>query len=670
MPPKRGERPKPVLCRHLSGCEVTSRAAAHLAEGGALASAIDGFSARDVQQQMAAAIEETIRAGGELVVEAGTGTGKTFAYLVPALLGGKRVIISTGTKALQDQLFKRDLPRVQRALGVTAAVALLKGRANYLCRYRLDQTNREGELPFFEMVAELRIATEFAHRTTSGDLGECEALAEDAAVLPRITSTSENCLGTECAFFNDCFVVKARRQAQDADVVVVNHHLLFADLAIKQEGFGEILPGANVFVVDEAHQLPDLAGQFFGESLSTRQLADLAHEAMREAGAVPGARAVLSTPVPAIERQIKALRQVLQGEQARGPWPPLLAKPEVSEALAAVERVQGELASALEGLAEASEGLANCAARAAVFMQQLALWREPEALGQVLWYETSERHLTVTSTPLDASGPLQAFREKQQAAWVFTSATLTVAGSFEHYLRQMGLNTPRTLLLHSPFDYANQGLMYLPKGLPEPNSPEHTRALVERALPVLQASQGRAFLLFTTHRALKFAAELLADAGFPLFVQGSAPRSVLLDAFRTSGNGVLLGAASFWEGVDVRGDALSLVVIDKLPFAPPGDPVLEARIRSLREQGSEPFFDLQVPQAAIALKQGAGRLIRAVDDRGVLMFGDPRLVTKGYGRIFIDSLPPMPRTRDLDAVRAFFLDAHEDSRDSRQADPA
>ncbi len=633
---------------------MTSRAAQTLAEGGALAAAIEGFTPRAVQQDMATAIEDTIREGGELVVEAGTGTGKTFAYLVPALQSGQRVIISTGTKALQDQLFHRDLPRVHRALGIPAKTALLKGRANYVCWYRLDKAKREGQFPNRTMVAELNVVLDFAATTRSGDLGECDGLSEDAAILPRVTSTSENCLGSECAFFNDCFVVKARRAAQEADVVVVNHHLLFADLAIRREGFGEILPGANLFIVDEAHQLPDLAGQFFGESLSTRQLADLAQDALREAGDVAGARSALVRVAPAIDDQVKKLRLALQGEAARGAWPPLRERAAVRDAIDRVAQALETLTAALDLLADASEGLAACAERAGVFVQQLSLWRDPEPDGHVLWYETSERHLTVTATPLDASEPLREFRERLKAAWIFTSATLAVAGKFNHYLSQMGLQQPRTLALASPFDYANQGLMYLPKGLPAPNSPEHTRAVVNLAMPVLEASNGRAFLLFTTHRALKQAAELLAHSRFPLFVQGTAPRSALLEAFRASGHGVLLGAASFWEGVDVRGDALSVVVIDKLPFAPPDDPVLDARIRAIREQGGNPFAQLQIPQTAIALKQGAGRLIRDIHDRGVLMFGDPRLVTQGYGRTFIDSLPPMPRTRELADVQGFF----------------
>ncbi len=633
---------------------MTSRAAQTLAEGGALAAAIEGFTPRAVQQDMATAIEDTIREGGELVVEAGTGTGKTFAYLVPALQSGQRVIISTGTKALQDQLFHRDLPRVHRALGIPAKTALLKGRANYVCWYRLDKAKREGQFPNRTMVAELNVVLDFAATTRSGDLGECDGLSEDAAILPRVTSTSENCLGSECAFFNDCFVVKARRAAQEADVVVVNHHLLFADLAIRREGFGEILPGANLFIVDEAHQLPDLAGQFFGESLSTRQLADLAQDALREAGDVAGARSALVRVAPAIDDQVKKLRLAVQGEAARGAWPPLRERVAVRDAIDRLAQALEELTAALDLLADASEGLAACAERAGVFVQQLSLWRDPEPDGHVLWYETSERHLTVTATPLDASEPLREFRERLKAAWIFTSATLAVAGKFNHYLSQMGLQQPRTLALASPFDYANQGLMYLPKGLPAPNSPEHTRAVVNLAMPVLEASNGRAFLLFTTHRALKQAAELLAHSRFPLFVQGTAPRSALLEAFRASGHGVLLGAASFWEGVDVRGDALSVVVIDKLPFAPPDDPVLDARIRTIREQGGNPFAQLQIPQTAIALKQGAGRLIRDIHDRGVLMFGDPRLVTQGYGRTFIDSLPPMPRTRELADVQGFF----------------
>ncbi len=629
---------------------------AALAAGGALAEAIEGFAPRDVQQQMANAVEQAIADETELVVEAGTGTGKTFAYLVPAILSGKRVIVSTGTKALQDQLFHRDLPRVRAALGRAIKTALLKGRSNYLCWYRLDKTRRDGMLNSRQQVDQLMRVSGWANRSKAGDISELDAVPEDSPIWPRVTSNAENCLGSECPFFNDCFVVKARRAAQEADLVVVNHHLLFADLAIKREGFGEILPGAHVFVLDEAHQIPELAGQFFGESISTRQLQELALDALREAAEASGTRAALEHIGPGIENLVRELRLAVNDAPKRGAWPPLREQERVKLVLQSLGGAVQALFEALEEIAEASEGLRACTDRAEILLKRFGLFMVEPPDDHVLWYEIGERSLSVTATPLDVSEPLRDFRKRMRAAWIFTSATLSVGGRFEHFTRQMGLEEPATMALASPFDFARQSLCYLPRDLPLPNAVDYTARLIKSVIPVLHASGGRAFLLFTSHRALKLSAELLASGPWPLFVQGTAPRTALLAAFRASGNGVLLGAASFWEGVDVRGDALSVVVIDKLPFASPDDPVLEARIRVMREDGGNPFGEIQIPNAAIALKQGVGRLIRDVHDRGVLVLGDPRLTQSSYGKIFLRSLPAMPITRELADVEEFFAD--------------
>jgi ATP-dependent DNA helicase DinG len=629
-------------------------AAAALGADGPFAREVEGFAPREVQQEMAQAVEAAIAEGGELVVEAGTGTGKTFAYLVPALLSGARVIVSTGTKTLQDQLFHRDLPRVREVLGVRMKSALLKGRGNYLCWYRLDQTVKEGTLPNKADVVLLSKVRAWSARTASGDIGEVEGVPEDAMLWPRVTSTAENCLGAECPFLDDCFVVKARRAAQEADVVVVNHHLLFADLAIKSEGFGEILPGANAFVLDEAHQIPELAGQFFSLSVSARQLTDLEADALREAATASGAKAALEALGRNIERGVRDLRLALDRQPKRGGWDKVREIEDVARWLGVLRQALAQLATALEALAESSDGLAACLARAEELVRRMdRLCSAPET-GWVHWYELSERGFVLSATPLDVAEPLKAFRAQARAAWIFTSATLSVAGRFEHFTGQMGLEHPHTLALPSPFDYERNALCYLPRGLPEPRAPDYTDRVIAAVRPALAASRGRAFLLFTSHRALKRAAELLADLPYPLFVQGTRPRAALLDEFRAAGNGVLLGAASFWEGVDVRGDALSLVVIDKLPFAAPDDPVLEARLAAIREGGGNPFAEVQIPTAAIALKQGAGRLIRDVDDRGVLMLCDPRLLGSNYGRLFLACLPTMPITRELDEVEAFF----------------
>lgn len=680
-----------------------------LTGGGALADAIPGFAPRLPQQQLSMAIAETVEDRAVLLAEAGTGTGKTFAYLVPALLSGLKTIVSTGTRALQDQLYHRDLPRVRDALGKGVKTALLKGRANYLCRYRVEKTKGEPRFTSKEQITQFQRIVAWSGRTRLGDLAELDALPEDSPLLPMVTSTTDNCLGSDCPFWDDCFVVQARQRAQAADVVVVNHHLLLADLALKQEGFGEILPGAQVFVVDEAHQLPELAAQFFGEGLSARPLVELARDALAECKTTTGALAVLQSPARALEEATRAMRAAMEGLPTRGTRWRALQESGVFDALSALDDALCAFIDAVTPLREAAPGFDSCHARAIEQRSRLLRWAPPDfgrrhfaqsgdaeipanhaleiahddarddgvsddaaldddvaqdldtpakddKLWDVRWYELSARGFRFQRTPLDVSGPLRTHREQSRAAWVFTSATLAVAGGFDHLTERLGLDAPRTLIAPSPFDWPRQALCYLPQRMPEPNSRDFTPAVIDAVRPVLEASGGRAFLLFASHRALREAAELLRASAcpWPLFVQGDAPRSVLLQRFRDSGNGVLLGAASFREGVDVAGDALSVVVIDKLPFAAPDDPVFEARLDAIRRDGGNPFRDEQLPQAVIALKQGVGRLIRTETDRGVLVLCDPRLIGKSYGRTFFDSLPPFARTRSLDEVRAFF----------------
>ena len=633
---------------------MTAAARELLGPDGPFAREVPHFAPREAQQLMAEAVEEAIAERHTLIAEAGTGTGKTFAYLVPALCSGKRVIVSTGTKTLQDQLFHRDLPRVRQVLGTRLKTALLKGRANYLCLHRLEQTSQEGRLASREQVGELQAIRAWAQRTGSGDRGEFADVPEDSPLWPRVTSTTDNCLGAECPRFNDCFVVKARRAAQEADLVVVNHHLLFADLAIKQEGFGEILPGAHAFVLDEAHQIPELAGQFFSVGVTARQLIELAADAQAECASVSGAFAVLRPALDALTGAVRRARLALDKLPPKGPFALIEQDRLLDAELQELGTALGTLAEALAGQAERSRGLGSVHERAEALAARFAQVRDGAAGEYVHWYELSAQGFALHATPLDLAPPLRALREQSHAAWIFTSATLSVAGEFGHYARQLGLDDPVALSLASPFDYAHQALCFLPRGLPDPNTPDYTERVVATAREVLVASRGRAFLLFTSHRALRRAAELLADLPFPLFVQGTAPRHQLLTEFRASGNGVLLGAASFWEGVDVAGEALSCVIIDKLPFAAPDDPVLEARLSALREAGGNPFVEWQIPAAVIALKQGAGRLIRDVADRGVLVLCDPRLTTRAYGKLFLRSLPPMPVTLDLAQVQAFF----------------
>ena len=664
--------------------ELAASAVDALAEGGALADAIPAFVPRPAQQRLAAAVAGVFGSRGTLLAEAGTGTGKTYAYLVPALLSGLKTIVSTGTRALQDQLYLRDLPRVRDALGTPVKTALLKGRANYLCKHRLERAKGEPRFANREQIAQFQRIVAWSGRTRMGDMAELDALPEDSPLLPMVTSTAENCLGSECPFWSECFVVQARARAQSADIVVVNHHLLLADLALKQEGFGEILPGAQAFVVDEAHQLPDLAAQFFGEGIGARPLVELARDAIAECKDVTASIAAVQGPAQHLEHATRVLRAAMEVLPTRGTRGRALHEAPVRDAcLQLLDAVQ-HFADALAPLRDASPGFDACHARALDFAGRLRRWTEsPDAGdfadadatapaeagiqaservdprlrgddGDVLWYELTPRGFRLQRTPLDVSGPLRDHRTRSHAAWVFTSATLSVAGGFDHLRVRLGLEDPETLLEPSPFDWNAQALCYLPPRMPEPMSRDYGRALVDALTPVLEASNGRAFVLFASHRALREAAEALREGPWPLFVQGQAPRHVLLQRFRESGNGVLLGAASFREGVDVAGDALSVVVIDKLPFAAPDDPVFEARLDAIRRGGGNPFRDEQLPQAVIALKQGVGRLIRSETDRGVLVLCDPRLTGKSYGRVFFDSLPPFTRTRELGDVVAFF----------------
>lgn len=622
-----------------------------LGPDGPLARVLPGFAPREQQQEMAEAVAEAIAGQGQLVVEAGTGTGKSFAYLVPALLCGKKVIISTGTRHLQDQLFHRDLPVVRDALGVGLRAALLKGRSNYLCVHRLELAGPEGR----RQAADLHRIQVWAGGTQAGDVAELADLAEDSPLWPRVTSTPDNCLGQECPRLSECFVMKARRRAQEADVVVINHHLLFADMALKEEGFGELLPGANAFILDEAHQLEEVASNFFGMALSSRQLAGLARDTLLEQVREAGDMQDLGDAARRLDKCVLDTRLAFGPQVRRAPWAAVAESAALAQALGELDTALADLAAWLEHAAPRSRGLESCLRRAEKLKERLSLTTQAPPAGHVHWFETHTRAFSVYLTPLEVAGVLRERIAALPSAWVFTSATLAIGERFEHFAGRLGLDEPRTLRLESPFDYQRNALLYAPTGLPEPNHPGYTRAVLEHSLGVLRASEGRAFMLFTSHRALREAAEFLEGRlDYPLLVQGSAPRSELLGRFREAGNAVLLGTGSFWEGVDVRGPALSCVIIDKLPFASPGDPVLQARIEALRQSGGNPFWDYQLPEAVLVLKQGIGRLIRDVHDRGVLVLCDPRLLAKPYGRLFLASLPAMPKTRLLTDVEAFF----------------
>ncbi|WP_186160371.1 ATP-dependent DNA helicase [Burkholderia gladioli] len=634
-----------------------------------------------------AATAEDDGADNTLIVEAGTGTGKTYAYLVPAMLWGGKVIVSTGTKHLQDQLFQRDIPTVRDALAVPVTIAMLKGRSNYLCHYYLQRTADNGRLPTRQDTAYLQEIVRFAKLTRSGDKAELASVPETAPVWSMVTSTRDNCLGQDCPHYKECFVMQARREAQQADVVVVNHHLFFADIMLRDTGMAELLPSANTIIFDEAHQLPETATLFFGETLSTTQMLELARDTVVE-GLAHARDAVEWVKLgAALERAARDVRLAFaDGSIVRVSLAQLGEDHPLFAALDDVDAALDALASALAGQAERAESLGACLRRARELQGILAGWVAPDAAAasaaktvkevaaggeaaeakrddpdeKVRWVEVFSQTVQLHETPLSVAPIFAKQRAGVPRAWIFTSATLSVRGDFTHYAAQMGLSSRRSMTLPSPFDYPAQGLLYVPRDLPQPSSPMFTDAVFDAALPAIEASGGGVFMLCTTLRAVDRIASKLRETieargwNMPLLVQGDASRTELLDRFRAYGNAILVGSQSFWEGVDVRGDALSLVVIDKLPFAPPDDPVLAARLDALTKKGLSPFAVHQLPQAVITLKQGAGRLIRAETDRGVLMICDTRLVDKPYGRRIWQSLPPFKRTREIDVVREFF----------------
>ncbi|UPW16871.1 ATP-dependent DNA helicase [Agarivorans sp. TSD2052] len=634
----------------------------YFANDGLLSSAIDGFSPRPQQQEMATAVAAAIETSGSLLVEAGTGTGKTFAYLVPAMDSGKKVVISTGSKALQDQLFTKDLPKMQKALKYTQSVALLKGRSNYLCIERLNSFSHYSSGQDRNTLAELVKIKRWAQGEDTGDISDLGPVAERSDVFPLISSTNDNCLGRDCPSYKECYLVKARNKALEADLVVVNHHLFFADMVVKETGFGELIPEAHAYIFDEAHQLPDIAASYFGQHFSSRQIVDLCSDIELCYKTDLRDMAQLQKAAQKLERGIRQCRLAFEGLRDRGEWRPLAKQHRFAEMMAVLKEDMDFVYQVLKLALSRSELADSCFERLARMRGLFDKVMAVDTTGFSYWYETTRLHFTLNITPLNIAERFNNEVEERDAAWIFTSATLAVDGNFQHFQTQMGLNDASSMLLDSPFDYQKQALLCVPRYLPETKQHNAEQLMLDQLAPVIEANGGRCFFLCTSHRMIqKVAAELRLRTELLVLVQGEAGKQELLNEFVEDGNAVLVATSTFWEGVDVPGKALSCVIIDKLPFAAPDDPLLKAKSEDCRLRGGDPFRQVYLPQAVISLKQGVGRLIRTQADHGVVIICDNRLVNRDYGSLFISSLPAMPRTRELSKVLEFVKNNAEES---------
>ncbi|OYD23878.1 ATP-dependent DNA helicase [Oceanimonas baumannii] len=623
---------------------------------GPLAKAIEGFSPRAAQLEMSAAVSRAMQDRIPLVVEAGTGTGKTFAYLAPALAAGKKVVVSTGSRNLQEQLYHRDLPTLVQALGYAHPVALLKGRSNYLCIERLGRLNDAVPGMSSAALADLQTVKRFAPLTTSGDVGDIPGLSERSELLPLITSTNDNCAGRDCAHYQECYLVKARNKAMEAQVVVVNHHLFFADMAVRDTGFGQLIPDAEVCILDEAHQLPEIAGQYFGQSQSGRQFSELSRDMRLAQKTEAKDMAQITKAADQLERCAQDFRLAFGLDSGRGQLRPALGRSVIAQALS---RLNDSLSFTHEVLKLAlgrGEQLDQCFERLIGLRTQLEALTRVEENGYSFWYDCSRLHVTLHKTPLSVAERFSAELAREEVSWIFTSATLAVGDSFEHFCNDLGLSECRTLQLDSPFDYPRQSRLCVPRYLPETSGAGRGRMLAHSLLETLEKVPGGTFFLCTSYQVMREVAEVLrAQLDRSVLMQGEDNKVRLLEQFSQDGRAVLVATGSFWEGIDVRGRALQCVVIDKLPFAAPDDPLLSARLEDCRRKGEDGFARVQLPKAIITLKQGVGRLIRDVEDKGVLVITDARLVNRAYGADFIASLPAMPRTRSLRALNEFLL---------------
>ena len=634
--------------------QLSNRVTDFFAQDGPLASVLSDYQVRQQQLDLSVAIEQALLSKTALIAEAGTGTGKTFAYLVPAIQSRQKVIISTGTKNLQEQLFKRDLPLVKQLINKQKDTALLKGRSNYLClhRIKLNETSQRGIDQ--ETVLEFKMVQKWSSGTKSGDMSDLKGLKEDARVLPMVTSTIDNCLGKDCSYYDDCFLVKARQKAMQADVVIVNHHLFFADLALKEQGFGELIPAADAIIFDEAHLVPDIASEYFGENFSTRQLNDQLKDLVKLQKVSLKDANQLSEFAEKCQYTVSDLRMQFAHDSERGNWLAAMKREPVAEQINLLLNYLGNLLEVGKIHDGRDKDLDALLEKINTSTERLRLFTFSDHKEVSLWFETTKYHLTLHLTPLSIAKQFNKVMNEREASWVFTSATLAIDGEFTHFQKLMGLQDAQSVCYDSPFDYQKQAMLCVPRYLPEPSSKNIKQALVDTAIALITAAKGRSFILFTSHYMMREVSGLVKEQiDNPVYVQGERSKAAILEDYLANSKSALFATGAFWEGVDVKGDDLLCVMIDKLPFASPDDPLLKARLDDCQKQGGSPFFDIQIPQAVIALKQGAGRLIRDFEDRGVLVICDNRLVTKPYASTFLASLPNMRKTRDLEKVQAF-----------------
>ena len=626
---------------------------------GPLNDCLEDYQLRTEQVEMAKSIIGTIEDKSSLVVEAGTGVGKTFAYLYPALLKGGKVVISTATKNLQDQLFFNDIPKIREALKISVKVNILKGRGNYICKLRMENTIQEGMFFNKEDAQHLQLIKAFSDNTDSGEVSEISEIPETSTIWPMVTSTKENCLGQDCEFYKECFLVKARKEALESEVLIVNHHLFFADFVLKDEELSEILPKANTIIFDEAHQIPLVASFFLGQSISSSQISNLIQDCQQGLKKYPDTIKVLDALSKDFQEIVFELKKIVS------PFPARLNINNLKN-YENFEKTYNSLIEKLELLgitlskhSEENAELQKLFERSTELNIKFSSWLKKDNQNNIYWLEVFARTVQFNETPISISEQFNKFQEKSDSAWIFTSATLSINGSFDHFVKLLGLEKAMTQYLQSPFNYSENAFLYVPKEIPDSKDELFNLVLVKKALPLIKASKGRAFVLATSLKSMEEIGALLKDElkkneiNYPVITQGEGPKSDLLQQFKKHGNAILIGSLSFWEGIDVRGPTLSLVIIDKLPFQSPGDPVFESKIKLLSEEGINAFMSMQLPEAIIRLKQGVGRLIRDDYDKGVMVICDKRIIEKSYGIKIWKSLPPFKRTRNESAVINF-----------------